>query len=238
MITPHGIATYKDFLYNISADISSSSNLRTLAIAAGWDQSSKVICTVKSGFKIYTAANAASGLTIDGSFPKGVQLNIESGAGVYGGPGFGGTGGNTSSSGNSASNGGTALIVSVPVTIDNLGTIAGGGPGGGGGGGGQDGVNANGLTGGDGGKGQYATTARTTGATGQSGGGGGYAGNGGDGGTYNGTGAADDGTGGAGTYPGNTFTTGGGSKGNPGYSRTGDSNITWVNTGTRYGSFS
>lgn len=112
-------------------------NLRSLAIAAGWNGVFPLQATINSGVWISgsTAGNSTAALTINGSFPNGVTL-INNGT-IAGVGGAGGKGGDatqnalTSSAVGTA--GGRALLVSVPVTIQNNGTIAGGGGGGGGG---------------------------------------------------------------------------------------------------------
>lgn len=103
-------------------------NLRTLAIAAGWDQSAEVIATIGSGVWVNgsVAGNSTAALTIDGSWPGGVTL-VNNGYIV----GRGGSGSNGNPALYSTSQaGGRALSVSSAVTIDNQGTIAGGGGGG------------------------------------------------------------------------------------------------------------
>lgn len=104
-------------------------NLRTLAVAAGWDETTAVEATIGSGVNINgsVAANSTAALTIDGSWPGGVTL-INNGSIT----GRGGNGNNGSVGPYVAAQaGGRALSASVAVTIDNQGTIAGGGGGGG-----------------------------------------------------------------------------------------------------------
>jgi hypothetical protein len=96
-------------------------DLRTAAINAGWNQTSKVIAT-NTGV-ITSTSTGAYALTVSGSFPNGVQLN-NSGFIV----GMGGAGGNIMAVGNP---GGPAIGAFTAVTINNTGTIAGGGGGGG-----------------------------------------------------------------------------------------------------------
>jgi hypothetical protein len=114
------------FEFAIAAN-QTDANLRTLAVAAGWDQSKEVIATINSGVFVSgtVQANSTAALTIDGSWPGGVTL-VNNGSIV----GRGGNGGNAGAAGSA---GGRALLVSVAVTIENNGTIAGGGGGGGGG---------------------------------------------------------------------------------------------------------
>lgn len=103
-------------------------NLRSLAIAAGWNQSSEVIATIASGVWVNgsVAGNSTAALTIDGSWPGGVTL-VNNGYIVgRGGNGYNGNPGLYTTT----QAGGRALSVTTAVTIDNLGTIAGGGGGG------------------------------------------------------------------------------------------------------------
>jgi hypothetical protein len=126
-----GYGKANQFSFNISSN-QTNANLRTLAVNAGWNQTTKVVATVNSGIYISSNGTGTPALTVDGSFPGGIEL-INSGTIV----GRGGTGGNGVNSGlplaGSGQPGGPALSVSSPVSINNAGTIAGGGGGGGGG---------------------------------------------------------------------------------------------------------
>jgi hypothetical protein len=126
----NGYGKSNQFSFSITTT-QTDANLRTLAVSAGWDQSSAVQATINSGVSINgsVAANSTAALTIDGSWPGGVTL-INNGSIV----GRGGNG-STASPGinpqNAGTAGGRALLVSVAVTLQNNGTIAGGGGGGG-----------------------------------------------------------------------------------------------------------
>jgi len=126
------------FSFNITT--ANNVNFRTAAVAAGWDQSSLVVGTIPSGNTIGSTSTASPALVIAGSFPSGVTL-INNGAvrgmGGAGGNGLGPTSGSTSyeNINTAGGSGGNALSVSVPTTVQNNGTLAGGGGGGGGGGG-------------------------------------------------------------------------------------------------------
>lgn len=123
-------ATADTFLFTISAH-QANANLRTLAVNAGWNQSTPVVATIAPGYYMSSTAVGTPGLTVNGSFPGGVTL-INNGV-ICGMGGAGSAGRQASASAGQA--GGLALLVSVPVTINNAsGTIAGGGGGGGGGG--------------------------------------------------------------------------------------------------------
>ena len=249
----------------------SNVDLRTAAISAGWDGTTKVKAAVNFGAVISSTSNGTPALTISGAFPNGVELtNDGTIVGMGGGGGSGGGTGPASKSvgptypGSAGSSGGTALSVSVPVTITNNGTVAGGG---GGGGGGGSGMQAGGTTttagGGGGGGGKSSATNSSGGAggvagtatfrsPGTAGSPGTYtgAGTGGPRGAYNwGPGAAYGGNGGAGGDWGSGGAAGGngswsgsigGSKpggggGGAGPCTVGNANITWAATGTRLG---
>jgi hypothetical protein len=214
-------------------------NLRTAAIAAGWDQVKILIATLNSGGAIGSSATGTYALTINGAYAKGVTF-INNGYVV----GMGGAGGPGGNGGNPGTAGGPALSVASAVTIQNNGTIGGGG-GGGGGGGHWSGI-TNGVGGGGGGAGNTAgsggagsaasgfpqyyfnTSSPGTLTTGGSaapnstGGGGGTGGTGGNLGSAGATGGA--GSGGA-----------GGAGGAAGICTSGGSNITWSVAGSRLG---
>ena len=239
-----------EFAFTISTN-TTNGNLRTLAVNAGWNATSKVVATIGSGIVVSSNSTGTPGLTINGSFPNGVQLNNT--GFIIGMGGNGGRGGNSYTgpiAGAAGAGGGLALLVSVPVTINNTGTIGGGGGGGGGGGptntgGGEQPVDY--YAGGGGGGGRSGSTNSSGGAPNNAfsfpagsggagtfsaaGGGGGGAsgigGNGGSGGTWGSAGAAGD-TGGF----------GGGAGGGAGGAISGNSNITYIATGTRLGGIS
>lgn len=192
-----------------------SVNLRTFALAAGWGGTAPLTVTVTSTIGALNSYTPA--LTIDGSFPGGVTLIINSGVYIAGGGGPGGS--------FAGQAGGPALLVSAPVNIVNNGII------GGGGGGGQGDGNGGDIGGGGAGSppGAYGYGATLTkgadtdrynmwftsrgGAIGQPGGFIAYSGSGG------GLGAAG----------------GGANGGAAGFAVMGNSNVTWTVPGTRYG---
>ena len=242
------------FAFTISSN-QTNANLRTLAVNAGWNQSTKVIATVGSGVYISSNSTGTPALTVNGSFPGGVEL-VNSGTIV----GMGGAGGAGSTylipqgnqPGSPGYSGGTALSVSVAVTITNNGTVAGGG--GGGGGGGESvftyGKSGQWIGGGGGGGGRTGLTNSAAGSAPYSA----YHANGyaGYAGTLSAAGAGGPGrfissygtgtTGGSGGGWGAAGSAGpsavssGGSGGAGGGAVTGNSNITWIATGTRLGS--
>jgi len=237
-----------------------NADLRTLAIAAGWNQTTKLIATINASVYVYSNSTATPALTVSGSFPNGVTL-INNGyiVGMGGSGGYGA--GAVSPSGENGLNGGTGLSVSSATTINNAsGVIAGGGGGGGGGGSFQEGDPPYGWAGGGGGGGQSGLTNSAAGAAGtgtiyqrsrdsaagtagtvSAAGSGGIgaaapfgqeAGPGGGGGSWGVNGA----TGGLAnpSFP----TQPPGSGGTAGAAVSGNSFITWTNIGTRYGSVS
>lgn len=242
------------FAFTISSN-QSGANLRTLAINAGWNQSSKLIATINGGVYVSSNSTGTPALTVSGSFPGGVELTNN---GIIVGMGGAGGAGGSSSSGSAGGAGGTALSVSSAITITNNGTIAGGGgggggargsqiycgcgivtSGGGGGGGGRSSAAANsagGFTPFSSGWGQTSQgnpgTVSAAGTGGQTGGVIAYGGTGGGWGSAGATGSS--------SRPGGTAAAtfgpyGGGSGGN---AVTGNSNVNWAATGTRLGGIS
>lgn len=119
----NGYGKANQFAFTISSS-QANANLRTLAVNAGWNGSSKVVATVGSGVYIYSTSTGTPGLTIDGSWPGGIEL-INNGYIM-------GMGGDGSLSTGAA--GGNAISLGVSLTITNNSYIGGGGGGGGSGG--------------------------------------------------------------------------------------------------------
>lgn len=223
------------FSFTISTN-QTNGNLRTLAINAGWNQSSKLVATINAGVYVSSNSTGTPGLTISGSFPGGVDL-INNGFII----GMGGAGANLNGSAVSARNngspGGLALSVASAVSITNNGTIGGGGGGGGTGGGyfnacdgawygGVGGGGRTGTTNSAGGNGGGTVPNGSAGTLSAPGAGSvaNYAGRGGTGGQWGTAGNA-----------GNNSTYTGGGGGAAGGAISGNANITWVATGTRLG---
>jgi len=238
------------FEFTISSN-QTNANLASLATAAGWNGSSKVVATIDIGIYVSSNSTGTPALTVNGSFPNGVEL-INNGL-IAGMGGAGGAGGSYNGAGGAGSSGGLALSVSVALTLRNNGLIGGGGGGGGGGGSGSGDYGAYAGGGGGGGRsgasGDSAGGARglstnnnnlgTAGSPGTAnnpgaGGGGAFgdpnvAGFGGTGGERGAAGA----TGGR-SYQGSASL--GGPGGGGGGAISGNSNITYLATGTRLGS--
>ena len=235
------------FTPTISAD-TSDYNLKAAAIAAGWDQVTPLLATVTVGSGIVLSATATSGYGFDtgATFPAGTVLTLICQGYICGMGGAGGSGGiGVSGEGIVGLPGGAALRAQYPISIDALGgTIAGGGGGGGrgtgltaAGGGGRSGrTNSSGAnagtfsSGGDG----------ASGGGGEAGGSGGTTSVGGDGGSlydfwdgYSYGGGGGGGWGASGGYGDTAAPSSAGGAG--GAAVVGNSYITWINTGTRYG---
>jgi len=256
------------FSFTISTG-QTNANLRTLAVNAGWPGASKVIATIGSGIYISSNSTGTPALTVNGSFPGGVELinnGLIVGMGGNGGAGRNVASGPSGNGGSAGSAGGLALSVSVALTLNNAGTVAGGGGGGGGGQAGWEfgGKQFSGCGGGGGGGGRSSNAANSSGGGGGtvsgmnnnipgSAGTGGTvasAGGGGNGGVLRASGPTQRaGNGGAGGGWGASGSTGGNivvlnSVGGPfaggaaGGCITGNSNITYIATGTRLGSIS
>jgi hypothetical protein len=167
------------FAFTIASN-QTNANLRTLAVNAGWNESSKVVATIDSGIYISSNSTGTPALTVNGSFPGGVELinngyiigmggNGGAGRSISGTSGFGGAAG---------SSGGLALSVSSAISVRNNETIGGGGGGGGGGSanyyyfaGSKDGPQTSNRGGGGGGGGRSGASNSSGGARGtQSGG--------------------------------------------------------------------
>jgi hypothetical protein len=249
------------FPFNLSG---TDVNLRNAAIAAGWNTTAKVIATITAPTTISSTSTGTPALTVNGAFPNGAELinnGIILGRGGNGGPGASVSASNANFyvTGGTGGVGGAALTVTVPLTLANgSGTIAGGG--GGGGGGGGRAFNARGqynVAGGGGGGGRGVSTGGPGGVA-SGGGGGNSSGQAGGAGTLLAAGAGGPrgptlsgpggtsfgGAGGAGGTWGSSGSVGGDtvpadSRGGPagasGAAIAGNSNITYVSTGTRLG---
>jgi hypothetical protein len=253
-----GYGKSNEFAFTVSTNVTNA-NLATLATNAGWNGTSRVVCTINSGVYISSNATGTPALTVSGSFPSGVDL-INNGF-IIGMGGAGGAGVSWSSGsfigGSNGSAGGVALSVSSAISITNNGTIGGGGGGGGGGRGGLVADPTGDLVqaGGGGGGGRSSAAANSAGGTrGDVGGfrfasagvagtvsveGAGGLGSTSGGGVRGGPGGAGGGWGATGVTGGNAvsmtsqrgpFTGGAG-----GGAVSGNSNVTWVVTGTRLG---
>ena len=200
--------------------------LYSQAIAAGWDGVTPLDAEVTVGSGIVLSANSTSvyGFDTGSGFPVGTSLKLIMPGYVCG---MGGAGGAANTAG---SNGGPALRAQHAITIDALGGVTAGGGGGGGGSlaGGGGGRTGSINSAGGGSPAGVAGTFSSGGAGGSGGGAGGTTGPGGAGSVSVGGGGGGWGASGgtASSYAGGTG----------GAAVVGNSYITWINTGTRYGS--
>jgi len=253
----NGYGKANQFAFSITS-AQTNANLRTLAVNAGWNQSTKVVATINSGVVMTSDTVGTPGLTINGAWPSGIEL-VNNGT-IVGRGGNAGAGGSATgysigakTPGSAGAAGGLALTISVAASIRNNGTIAGGGGGGGGAGGFtvQQGTPKDVtylLFGGGGGGGGRSSLTNSSGAAGGAGANG--AGVAGSAGTFSGAGAGgrggtgpgnqQGGTGGswgAGGGAGQRYSNGapGGGGGGAGPATSGQGNVTWLATGTRLG---
>lgn len=134
--------------YNITADMFNF-NTDTVLASYNWDGATPVILTVNIADGIVVSGNNTSiPAFIVNALPNGSLATINNSGYIIGMGGNGGYSGYTIAAGYAATAGGTALSLSSPTRINNLGTIGGGGGGGfaptlwfggGGGGGGRTG---------------------------------------------------------------------------------------------------
>jgi len=193
-----------------------------------------VILTINSGVFLGATTTGVYALVVSSSFNAGDTVSIINNGTILGRGGNGGAG--STGAGGGGGGGGNTMQISRATSITNNGVIASGGGGGGGGGGGQTGSGKfiTSFQGGGGGGGAGYLSgggggpnggAGSTTAGGAGGGGGTNAGSGGVGGGRGSNGAS--GTGGN--------VGGGGGGGLAGFYVVGNSNVTWVATGTRIG---
>lgn len=215
------------FRQTISSD-ATNYVLRNAAITAGWDGIVPLDAEVTVASGIVLSANSTGQYAFDTgvTFPAGTTLALINNGFVIG---MGGAGGAAYTAG---SNGGPALRAQYAIGIDAAGGVIGGGGGGGGGSKGGGGGGRSGRTDAAGGVG----TGNGTSGTFSSGGSGGNSG--GAGGTTDpgGDGIAGVSGGGGGGWGASGGTTGPYAGGTGGAAVVGNSYITWINTGTRYGS--
>jgi hypothetical protein len=206
--------------------------------------------TINSGVFVSSSSTGSYAFTVNTSWAAGDTVTIVNNGTIIGRGGNGGQNDSGSNNDQPGAVGGPALLVSRAITMNNLNRIAGGGGGGGGGnfqfysfpeatpsanggsGGGGIGGSVAGTQVGSGNRGQPGTLT----SAGNGGAGivfypGGISGAGGNGGTYGSSGSS----GGAGSgQSGGTGSPGGAA----GACIVGNSNITYINTGTRNGSIS
>jgi hypothetical protein len=120
----------------VTINLTSASNLRTLANNAGYNGASGVQYQFVVPAGTTLMGSSGGGAAIDtGTWPTGVTLSLIVNGNVFGGGGNGGAGSN-SGAGGAGSGGGDAVTVHAPisVTVNSGGAVEAGGGGGGGGG--------------------------------------------------------------------------------------------------------
>lgn len=211
----YGLSAINSFNLNqtISADINKY-NLQTQLVNAGWNGIDivNVTVTINENIVVYSDNTAIPALSIPNTIPDGSTININNNGYIIG---MGGSGGGNS---NNATAGGPALQTSKPINVTNNGTI------GGGGGGGSAYVSL----------GSYGAGGGRTGRTNSAGGVGSKST--GSNGTFSSPGIVNSPAGSGGNWG----ETGGAGNvtsgpGAGGAAVIGNSNITWVTTGTRFG---
>lgn len=223
------------FTFNATISANTSNyNLRSAAVAAGWNQTVPLNATVTINSGVFVSSTSTSTRAFDtgATFPSGTALALINNGTILGRGGNGGNGGGVDGNGNSypptgGGGGGPAFIAQYAITLTNNGTIGGGGAGGGGGNGYIQPSGPQLDYGGGGGGGGRGVSSGGAGGTSLGG-----ARNGQAGGSGTLTGA-----GGGGASGGSSAAAGasGGGLGN-GACINGNSNITYLATGTRLGS--
>ena len=143
-----GVAKVTAFTFNdvVAANLTGGYNLRSRAVAAGWNQSSRLVATVTVNAGVTITGQVSGGNagfdTGTVAYPAGSTLTLVNNGTIAGIGGAGGVGGSVSGSTiiapGSGFAGGTAMYIGSVfpshIQVYNNGTIGGGGGGGGGGG--------------------------------------------------------------------------------------------------------
>lgn len=111
-------------------------NLKSAAIAGGWNQTSALnaTITINGGVYVYSTSTGTYAFDTGSTFPAGTSLNLINNGIILGRGGDGGNGGvNQNGQGGAGGAGGPAFIARYATNVTNNGTIGGGGGGGGGG---------------------------------------------------------------------------------------------------------
>lgn len=109
------------FVFNATISANTQNyNLKSAAIAAGWNQVDPLVATVTINSGVYVGSSSTGSYAFDtgATFPAGSTLAVINNGYILG------------AGGASAAAGGTALMAQAPVTVTNNGTIGGGGGGG------------------------------------------------------------------------------------------------------------
>ena len=110
-------------------------NIRTAALAAGWDGTLPASVTVVVNAGVYVGASSTANFGITtGTFPAGSAITIVNNGFIVGCGGGGGNADNGRVAVGNGGGGGAAISMNFAITITNNGYVLGGGGGGGGGG--------------------------------------------------------------------------------------------------------
>ncbi len=133
----------KSSSYTFTSTIASNTanyNLKSAAIAAGWNQTAPLTATVtiSGGVYVHSASTGSYAFDTGVTFPSGTTLSLINngvivGKGGAGGNGGTGQGGGGTNAGTAGSGGGPGFIAQAAISVTNNGTIGGGGGGGKGG---------------------------------------------------------------------------------------------------------
>jgi hypothetical protein len=128
----------KSLTFNFSPTIASNTtnyNLKSAAIAAGWNQTAPLNATVtiNGGVYVYSTSTGAYAFQTGVTFPAGTTLRLINNGIILGMGGAAGVGGVNNLAGGAGAGGGPALLAQHAIQITNNGVIAGGGGGGSGG---------------------------------------------------------------------------------------------------------
>jgi hypothetical protein len=122
------------FAPTISAN-TANYNLKSAAIAAGWNQvlALNATVTINAGIYVYSTSTGAYSFSTGTTFPAGSTLRLINNGTVLGMGGVGGNAAGTQYNSTPGAAGGPAFISTNAISVTNNGTIGGGGGGGGGG---------------------------------------------------------------------------------------------------------
>jgi hypothetical protein len=117
------------FVFNqtISSD-TTNYNLKSAAIAAGWNQTKPLVATVtiNGGVYVYSTSTGTYAFDTGSTFPAGTSLNLINNGVILGRGGDGGNGGvNQNGQGGAGGAGGPAFIARYAINVTNNGTIGG-----------------------------------------------------------------------------------------------------------------
>lgn len=137
----NGYSKFSKFRFAPTISVNTANyNIKSAAIAAGWDQVKplQAIVTINSGVYVYSTSVGSYALSTGTTFPSGTTLELINNGTIIGMGGNGGIGGGSAPPygvmNTVGTAGGPALLAQYAISITNNGSIAGGGGGGGGGG--------------------------------------------------------------------------------------------------------